>query len=186
MYIKKQAGRLFNMSRTLSRGRKRPGPILGWTWSLFYVVNPPGLTAESRVCPTPVLQFNIRPWRSSAGHSVATAGALVILRVSCRACRPCAGATEKEREWAPTASDAAAGGTTTSGRRDRALGSLHHAAERPAPARDRSRACCNRARPVAARYPRGPPRLASYTTVPLQNSFTHSKPPTACLKAPTL
>ena len=31
---------LFNMSRTLSRGRKRPGPIFGWTWSLFYMVNP--------------------------------------------------------------------------------------------------------------------------------------------------
>ena len=124
------------MSRTLSRGRQRPGPIFGWTWSLFYMVNPPGLTAESRVCPTPVLQFNIRPWRSSVGHSVATAGALVILRVSCRACRPCAGATEKEREWAPTASDAAAGGLTSSGWRGRALGGLHHAAQRPAPARE--------------------------------------------------
>ena len=124
------------MSRTLSRGRKATGPNFWLDLVAFLYGQPPGLTAESRVCPTPVLQFNIRPWRLSAGHSVATAGALVILRVSCRACRPCAGATEKEREWAPTASDAAAGGMTSSGWRCRALGGLHHAAERPAPARE--------------------------------------------------
>ena len=81
------SGGFFNMSRTLSRGTRRPGPIFRLDLVAFLYGQPPGLTAESRVCPTPVLQFNIRPWRLRAGHSVATAGALVILRVCCRACR---------------------------------------------------------------------------------------------------
>ena len=42
----------------------------------------------------------------------------------------------KKREWAPTASDAAAGGMTSYGWRGRALGGPRHAAERPAPARE--------------------------------------------------
>ena len=42
------------MSRTLSRGTKRPGPIFRLGLVTFLYGQPPGLAVESRVCPTPV------------------------------------------------------------------------------------------------------------------------------------
>ena len=71
----------FNMSRTLSIGKIGPGPSLS-------LESGPFLYIHSRCGDFGVsfrrssLQFNIRPWRSLAGQSVATAGATSSIRQS--------------------------------------------------------------------------------------------------------
>ena len=76
---------LFNMSKTLSRGKSGPGPSISLKSGPFLYIN-------SRCGDFGVsfrrssLQFNIRPWRSLAGQSVATAEASTSNRQSVHAC----------------------------------------------------------------------------------------------------
>ena len=90
--------------------------------------------AEPRLCSTLVLLFNIRPWRLRAVHLVATAGPSSSESFDVRAAAR--GATKREREWVPTASNAGGPGfervlPRAGGLRRR----LDHAPDGPAPAR---------------------------------------------------
>ena len=124
------------MSRTLSRGRKRPGPIFGWTRSLFYMVNP-------RASPPSRVSVR-RPSCSLISARGARALGIPLLRLGPSSSSesvvvlagPAPARRKKSGNGPQRPQTRRPGGMTSSGWRGRALGGLHHAAERPAPARE--------------------------------------------------